>query len=237
MSMWIIAAVMIAMAWAVLAWSGLRAGPAVPGRRSSLFAIAMAFPAITVGLYLYLGAPDILKEQALIQAQMQYDTEGMVTALENKLQAASNDAEGWYTLGRAYVALERYPDAEEALRKATTQAPNSAKILAQYAEAIALRSGSLMGRPRELLMEALDIDYEEEKALELAGLAAFQQEKWAESLHFWRRLLKKLPKDTDQHDAISQAVKVAESKVGVASGLGDRAKLVPPARKPIPFDH
>jgi len=81
-------------------------------------------------------------------------------------------------------------------------------------------------------MEALDIDYEEEKALELAGLDAFQQEKWAESLHFWRRLLKKLPKETDQYDAISQAVKLAESKVGVASGLGERAKLLVPVPKP-----
>jgi cytochrome c-type biogenesis protein CcmH len=237
MSLWLIAAAMIAMALAILVGSGLHAGSALPSSRWSLLGIAAALPTITVGLYLYLGAPDILKEQALIQAQSQYDTEGMVTALENKLKSTSNDAEGWYTLGRAYVALERYPDAEEALRRAATQAPKSAKILAQYAEAIALRSGSLIGRPGELLMEALDIDYEEEKALELAGLAAFQQEKWAESLHFWRRLLKKLPKDTEQYDAISQAIKVAESKVGVASGLGDRARLSPPAPKPIPPEH
>jgi len=237
MNLWMSAAAMVAIAWAILGWSGVRATPVLPGLRLSLLSLALAMPAITAGLYLYLGAPDILKEQALTQTQANYDTDGMVSALESKLRSAPNDAEGWYTLGRAYIALERYPDAEEALGKASTQSPKSAKILAQYAEAIALSSGSLAGRPRGLLMEALDIDYEEEKALELAGLDAFQQEKWAESLHFWRRLLKKLPKDTEQHDAISPAVKVAASKVGVASGLGERAKLSPPAPKPIQTDH
>ncbi len=232
MSLWIGATTMIAIAWAILAVSGLRGATVMPGRRLSLLGMALAMPIMTAGLYLHLGAPDILKEQALTQAQGSYDTDGMVKALENKLKSASNDAEGWYALGRAYIALERYSDAEEALRAAASQAPRNATILAQYAEAVALRSGSLMGRPQELILQALDIDYEEDKALELAGLAAYQQEKWAESLHFWRRLLKKLPKETEQYEAISQAVKIAESKVGVASGLGDRAKLLAPAPSP-----
>ncbi len=232
MSLWIGGAVMVAVALAFVVAPALRDQSARAGRRWTLLGVTGALPAATLGLYLYLGAPGILEEQALTQAQARYDADGMVKALEGKLQSAPNDAEGWYALGRAYIAFERYADAEEALGKAATQAPKSAKILAQYAEAIALRSGSLLGRPQELIQDALDIDYEEDKALELAGLAAYQQEKWAESLHFWRRLLKKLPKDTEQYDAIHRAVNIAEAKVGEASGLGERAKLVaPPPRK------
>ena len=152
----------------------------------------------------------------------------MVSALEDKLKSTPDDAEGWYALGRAYIAFERYADAEEALRKASCHAPKNAKLIAQYAEAMALRSGSFAGRPQELIVEALEIDYEDDKALELAGLSAYQQEKWAESLHFWRRLLKKLPRETEQYEAISQAVKIAERKVEAASGLGERAKLSAP---------
>lgn len=177
-----------------------------------------ALPALTVGLYIYLGAPDIIKEQALTQAQTNYDVDGMVKALEDKLKAKPDDAEGWYALGRAYIAYERYADAEEALSKSATQAPKDAKIIAQYAEAIALKQGSLEGQPLKLVMEALEISYEETKALELAGLAAFQNEKWAEALHYWRRLLKLLPKDTEHHEAIAQAVATAERKLDLSLG-------------------
>jgi cytochrome c-type biogenesis protein CcmH len=203
-------------------------------RRWASLGLLALLPTLTVGLYMHLGAPTILKEQALTQAQAAYDTDAMVKAMEDALQAQPNDAEGWYALGRAYIALQRLNDAEQALAKSATLAPKDAKMISQYAEAIALKSGSLQGRPLELVMQALDIDYEEEKALELAGLAAYQQEKWAESLHFWRRLLKKLPKESEFYDAISQAVKIAEAKVVEASGLGERAKLETPAKKTEP---
>ncbi len=153
----------------------------------------------------------------------------MVKALEDKLKATPNDPEGWYALGRAYIAFTRYAEAEQALGKATTQAPQDARILAQYAEAMALKQGSLDGRPMELILEALEISYEETKALELAGLAAFQKEKWAEALHYWRRLLKLLPKDTEHHEAIAQAVMTAERKLDISLGGTGMVAPQPPA--------
>lgn len=176
-------------------------------------ALLAVFPALTIGLYFHLGAPAIVQELALTQAQSSYDVDGMVQALEEKLKSTPDDAEGWYALGRAYIAFGRYADAEAALHKAATQSPKDARILAQYAEAIALGQNSLDGRPLDLIRAALEISYEDEKALELAGLAAFQKENWAEALHYWRRLLKQLPKETEQHDAIAQAVHTAEKKL------------------------
>jgi cytochrome c-type biogenesis protein CcmH len=213
---------------------------ALAGRRAELrwptVGLLGVLPALTVGLYLYLGAPGILKEQALTQAQSNYDVDGMVKALEDKLKATPNDPEGWYALGRAYIAFERYAEAEEALRKATTQAPKDAKIIAQYAEAMALKQGRLDGRPLELVQEALEISYEETKALELAGLAAFQKEKWAEALHFWRRLLKLLPKDTEHHEAIAQAVTTAARKLDLSLG-GTGMPPPPPPAEPKKAPH
>lgn len=237
MNLWVSvgAFVIVAVLFLLVPWWRQKSAPA--GRHWPALGVLGVLPAATVGLYLYLGAPTILEEQAMLQAQASHDAEAMVSALENKLKSQPEDPEGWYALGRVYIALQRFDDAERALALSAQQAPKDAKMLAQYAEAIALKTGSLQGRPHELLMQALDIDYEEEKALELAGLAAYQQEKWAESLHFWRRLLKKLPKDNEMHDAISQAVKIAETKVTEASGLGERAKLQAPEPKKSTFPH
>ena len=203
-------------------------------RRWMTLALLGVMPALTAGLYLYLGAPTILQEQALTQAHAAYDTDAMVKALEGQLKAKPDDAEGWYALGRAYIALQRLDEAELALAKAAQLAPKEARMLSQQAEAIALKAGGLDGRPMELVAQALELDYENEKALELAGLAAYQQQKWAESLHFWRRLMKKLPKNSEFYEEIARAVKIAEGKAMEASGLGERARLALPEKSQPP---
>lgn len=195
-------------------------------------------PAVAAGLYIYLGAPAILKEQALLKAHAAYDTDGMIKAMEDRLASRPEDAEGWYALGRAYIVMKRIDDAERVLAKAMQLSPKNARIIAQYAEASALKSGSLQGRPHELLMQALEIDHEDTKALELAGLAAFEDGRWAESLHYWRRLLKKLPPGNSMHDTISYSVLLAESRVREAVDLGERALLKTPEKKDRPaFPH
>ena len=209
-------------------------GSARAGRRWMTLALLGGMPVLTAGLYLYLGAPTILQEQALTQAHAAYDTDAMVKALEGKLKAKPDDAEGWYALGRAYIALQRLDEAELALAKAAQLAPKEARMLSQQAEAIALKAGGLDGRPMELVAQALELDYEDEKALELAGLAAYQQKKWAESLHFWRRLMKKLPKNSEFYEEIARAVKIAEGKAMEASGLGERARLALPEKSQPP---
>jgi len=205
-------------------------------RRWPALGLLGALPALTIGLYIYLGAPAIIKEQALTQAQASYDVDGMVKALEDKLKSAPNDPEGWYSLGRAYIAFARYAEAEEALSKAAAQAPQDARIIAQYAEAMALKQGSLDGRPLELVKEALEISYEEEKALELAGLAAFQKENWAESLHYWRRLQKRLPKETEHYETITEAINTAERKLDMRLG-GSGVPVPPPPPEPKKNPH
>ena len=229
MSLWIGVGAFVVVALVFLLLPLVRQKSALAGRQGELrwpaVGVLGALPALTVGLYIYLGAPAILEEQALTQAHSGYDVDGMVKALEDKLKAAPADPEGWYALGRAYIAYKRYDDAEQALNKAATQAPRDARILAQYAEAMALRQGSLDGRPIELIREALEISYEEIKALELAGLEAFQNQRWAESLHYWRRLMKLLPKESEHYEAIAQAVATAERKLDIA--LGGTGIVVP----------
>jgi len=199
-------------------------------RRWPVLGLLGGLPALTIGLYFYLGAPEIIDAQSLLRAQHRYDEGAMLSALEDTLKKRPEDTEGLYALGRAYIALQRYADAEAALAKALALAPKEARMLSQYAEALALKSGHLEGRPLELVFEALELDYQEEKALELAGLAAYQREDWAQSLHFWRRLMKRLPKDSEFYEDIGRAVTIAESKAVEATGLGDRARLEAPEK-------
>jgi len=197
--------------------------------------LVMVMPLLTLGLYLHLGAPSVVGAQQMLQARGQHDVDSMMAALEAKLKANPDDTEALYVLGRSYLALQRHAEAETMLAKAARLAPKEARLLSQYAEVLAMNhKGNLQGEARPLIEQALELDPEDEKALELAGLAAYQREEWAQAVHFWRRLLKRLPADSEFHQDMSKAIQEAEDKSAQASGLGERAKLQPPEQKQTP---
>lgn len=197
--------------------------------------LVILLPLVTLGLYLHLGAPSVVGAQQMLQARGQHDVDSMMAALEAKLKANPDDTEALYVLGRSYLALQRHAEAETTLAKAARLAPKEARMLSQYAEVLAMNHiGNLQGEATPLIEQALELDPEDEKALELAGLAAFQREEWAQAVHFWRRLLKRLPTDSEFHQDMSRAIQEAEEKSAQASGLGERAKLQPSAKKQTP---
>lgn len=209
--------------------------PKGSGHRWTAGLLVILLPLVTLGLYLHLGAPSVVGAQQLLQARGQHDVDSMMAALEAKLKANPDDTEALYVLGRSYLALQRHAEAEATLAKAARLAPKEARMLSQYAEVLAMNhNGNLQGEAGPLIEQALELDAQDEKALELAGLAAFQREEWAQAVHFWRRLLKRLPTDSEFHQDMGRAIAEAEDKSAQASGLGERAKLQPPEKKQTP---
>lgn len=201
------------------------------GRRV-LALVAVVIPSMTFALYETLGAPSILASQPALQGQS-HNPEAMLEALETRLKAKPEDAEGWYVAGRAYLVQQRLGDAESALGRAVKLAPKEARYLSHYAEVLALvDEGNLQKRARAWIDAALELDPDEEKALELAGLAAYQREAWAQAVFYWRHLLKRLPPESEFHQDIEAALKRARGQAEHASGLGEKARLEAPEKRP-----
>lgn len=208
---------------------------AVEGGRWAGFAVGGAFPVLALVLYALLGSPDALSvapaqaapaHGAAGGAQGEHDPSAMIATLEAKLKEKPDDSAGWYMLGRTYGALGRYEDAAKALAKTNELLPNDARVMADYAEALALAQGRRIdGKPLELLTKALEINDKEEKALELLGIAAYQKKNFAQAAFYWRQLLKVIPKDTDYARDIAAAAEEAEKAAADQSGLGDKARL------------
>ncbi len=238
MSFWIIAFVLVLLAVAFVLLplrKRLTKPDATATKPWPALLLSIVAPLLTLGLYLHLGAPSILGAQQILQARGQHDVDSMLSALEAKLKVNPDDAEALYVLGRSYLALQRLPEAEQALAKAAKLAPKEARMLSQYAEALAMNeNGNMQGSAAAWIAQALELDYQDEKALELAGLAAYQRQDWAQALHFWRRLQKRLPVESEFHQDMTRAVADAEEKAAKASGLGERAKLQPVTKKQTP---
>lgn len=201
------------------------------GRRlAGLLAVLM--PVATLVGYLAVGNPDLMVKSALAEAEARHaeaSIEESIRAQTEHLAQHPEDALAWMTLGMTYAGLERWPAAEQAYAKAYALQPKDAFVISAYAEALAVNAGrDLSGRPIELVREALLISPDDEKALELAALHAFQTGEYGKAAYYFRQQLKVLPPDSPYAADIQAAMREARRRSEEAA-FGAPLDTRPPA--------
>lgn len=215
-----------------------------PGRVSSRklgYALGAVLPVAAFGLYFLLGNPASLMaaadaqpgaaSPAMADDQSKHDFMEMVRQVEEKIRTNPNDGEAWSILGKTYAVMERWPDAVSAFEQAVRLLPQDAAALSNYAEVLAISNNySLAGKPMELASQALKIDPDDMKALELSGIYAYQSKNFVQASGFFKRLLKGLPPESPHAADILAALKDAErlSQTGMSGGP-DSLSSPPPA--------
>lgn len=198
--------------------------------REMPYAVAIVIPALAVIFYLWngnlqavSGTPDSSTSVTTSSAPAA-DRSGEITPqqiaanvdkLAERLKQNPNDAQGWLMLARSYVSMERYSEAASAYEHLTTLNANDADVWADYGEAMAIANGrQLSGKPIEAINRALQIDPKNQKALALAGSAAFEAADYNKAINYWERLLPQLPPNSDLATAVSKQVKKAKELAG-----------------------
>jgi cytochrome c-type biogenesis protein CcmH len=202
----------------------LRAGQAAAPaqdteRHGTAIAIGVAVPLLAALLYFAVGNPRAISSPAGDDSQnvTREQIEGMVGRLATRMKENPEDLKGWVMLGRSYAVLDRYPEAAEAYANAVKRSPPDAQLLADYADAMAMAEGrKLLGKPEQLIAQALKIDPDNVKALLLAGTVAFEKHDFKAAAAHWERILKLVPPDSDLavsvRDGIDDAQKLAGTK-------------------------
>ncbi len=213
---------------AALASEGL---PAHAPSRALPAAVALLIPLAAIGLYRQLGEPRALDEiwQGAVAAASGTpaspdgsttqgpDMEQAVAGLAERLRLQPDDLEGWMLLGRAYKTTERFEPAREALANAYRLAPENADVLIEYAEAMVLASESrrFEGESRELLEKAILLQPDSQRGLWLFGIAAYQDEKYADASKVWERLLAAIPPDAEARESLLERIADARQRAGL----------------------
>ena len=189
---------------------------------------AALIPAVTVGLYLWVGAPAATDPKAVAAAPAQpgdHQIEEMVVALEQKMKERPDDVQGWMLLARSYAATGKMPKALEAYAHLAKIAPQEASVLADYADALALSRGrNLAGEPTELVMRALAADPRHPKALALAGTAKLNSGDFAGSLAYWERLYATLAPGSEDATEVQNIIDDVRGRAAAAG------KPLPPSK-------
>lgn len=175
--------------------------------RNLAYLLAIGLSVITIVAYLKLGnqnarsaeqttaAPESTSASAPAANQegemSRQQIEANVAALAKRLEQNPNDPQGWIMLARSYSEMQNYKEAAAAYEKATAAVTNDADLWADYAFALAMARGKTMeGKPVELINKALQVDPQNQKALGLAGNAAFQAKDYSRAIEYWQKLLR-----------------------------------------------
>ncbi|WP_296896617.1 c-type cytochrome biogenesis protein CcmI [Thiohalocapsa sp.] len=200
----------------------------LPGPSLTAAALVFAVPAMALALYLLLGERQIIPQLELTAAgggagaQQHAGADGMpaldvlVQRLEERLQQAPDDGEGWTMLGRTYFALGRIPDAEKALARAHELLPDDTQVTLAYAESIAANNNrDLEGKPAELISEVLAAEPDNATARWLSGMVAFQRGQYQSAATAWKRVLEQVDPESDDAQELRQLIAQAQERAGI----------------------
>jgi cytochrome c-type biogenesis protein CcmH len=196
---------------------------ASPKRRWDGWVLAALLPAAAIGLYVLLGNPDALLSSAERNTQAVATMNGMISQLEKKLAQTPDDMEGWVMLARAYKVMSRWDDAERAYDHAKPLLEKNASLLAELADVLLQKTNNFAGRPHELIVQALQLEPDNGKALLLAGAEALAGKNYAAAIGYWERLQTQMDPASDEARMIAAGIARAREVGGVKVGAGDTA--------------
>lgn len=210
--------------------------PVSRGGRALGFTLAGVLPLAAFGLYFAMGNPQAISAIADAQAnpgmagaQGDHDIMKMIQQVEEKTKADPNDGEAWSLLAKTYAAVEHWPEALHAYEKAVALRPNVPAVMTGYAETLAINSNRVLeGKPMELVRKALEIDPDDIKGLELAGINNFQKKNYAQAAFYFKRLHKLLPPESPYAQDIAEAQKEASRLANAGmTGLDNLSEPAP----------
>ncbi|MDH3762824.1 MAG: c-type cytochrome biogenesis protein CcmI [Gammaproteobacteria bacterium] len=160
--------------------------------------VMLVIPAASVALYLVFGEYRVIENPILASAESPHPTaaapqmslEEMETRIKERLRDNPDDVEGWFMLGRAMMAKQRYADAVAAYQRSNDLMANEPGILFALADALAMQNnGNLLGEPETLVQRGLKLAPRFPNGLWLAGMAAEQRQDFKAAHRYWTQLL------------------------------------------------
>jgi len=192
-------------------------------------AIGVSFPVLALGLYMQLGAPMAINPPVARVSAEDHQITQMIDALAAKLQANPDDPQGWAMMARSYKVVGRFEEAKQAFERAGDYIKTNPDTLVDYAELLGVMAGNtFVGKPQQIVEEALRLNPEHPMGLMIAGVAAYQSGNFAAAVTHWEKLLGLLPPGSQDALQIQDNIADARSQAGMHAGITMEANMLPP---------
>lgn len=190
--------------------------------------LTVLVPVAAFLIYLEIGTPIAMdpdftraqNQQAAMSGQHS-DAEVLeqIKIIEDRLKEQPDNIDGWMMLAKANASFKNWQKSSEAFEQVARLIPNNPDVLADWADVMAAaQNGSLDGRPKELIEEALKLDPKHWKALALMGTLCFDKEDYKGAVEYWSRMLEDVDKGSEEWRQINENIEQARRMGGLPPG-------------------
>ena len=212
--------------------------------RATAISVGLAVPLLAIGMYGFLGSPFALDPVSTAEsstadvspAQIEELVKQFAARLENLPPGEAVDPKAWEMLARSYAAMQKFPEANKAYKRAVELAPGNAQLLADYADVMAMMQGqSTLGEPAKLIARALVLDPNNLKVLALAGSAAFERQAFPEAIAHWSKARELAPAGSEFAKGLDRSLTEARAAAGGPTAVAQAAPVAAgPGASPSP---
>ncbi len=171
-------------------------------------------------MYLQLGSSDLLNQpqqaDSAASSEATHDLSGIeaqIAALRARLEAEPDNTQGWFTLGRTYLTLQRYQDAYWAFGKVAELVGEHAEILSQQAQALYYHHDhQLTAEVQQIIDRALVLNPQDPGTLWLLGIAAYDSGQFNRAIDIWQGVVSSDLANVNR-EGLMQAIEDAKSQL------------------------
>lgn len=195
----------------------LEEGRTEPNRKAVMALVSVLLVAVSLALYLKVGAPGMIPfvdsqrtqgimraDGSLAAAAPQYDAPLMSAYLKRN----PSDERAWVLLARLYVEEANWTEAAKAYRSALDlkgKVSHDAAVWVEYAASVmSLPTDDAYDQGIPILEEALRLDEANTSAHELYAIASLETHRWAQALKHLEYLMSRLHMDTPKYRKLAQ---------------------------------
>lgn len=195
MTLWIVLIVFSLLAIVFAVWPLWREAHKLTPLVATVIVLTVA---VSVGLYGKIGSPGVASGRAANSADELPGMDEAIAQLEARLEKNPDDINGWKMLGRSYMSMRNYAGAVQSYERAMEiENGQDPQTLVDLAIALSNRDQTPIevGRPADLLNNALKLDANNQAALFYGGIAAANSGDTDTAADHWERLLGLNPPD------------------------------------------
>ncbi|MFN3349627.1 c-type cytochrome biogenesis protein CcmI [Pseudorhodoplanes sp.] len=179
-------------------------------RRVAALVALIALPALSAGLYLHWGSPQLpgAPLAGRLNAPLENRSiESMVAQVEAHLEKNPDDGQGWQVVAPVYMRMGRFNDAVRARANTIRLMGSTAEREADLGEAqVAAANGVVTADAKATFQRALKADANNVKAQYFTGLAAEQDGRPDEAARIWRTMLAAAPANAPYRQLIQRSL-------------------------------
>jgi cytochrome c-type biogenesis protein CcmH/NrfG len=138
----------------------------------------------------------------------------LIERFKIKLVENPKSAKGWFLLGRLYSSQNDMHNAGNAFAKAYQLEPEDEQFAVSYTYNLwMLHHQQFNSEIIGLFKKVVEKNPNQPDALAMLAMEAFKRQAYEEAITYWQRLLKLAPEDSDEANAIHQAIAKAHNLI------------------------